>query len=213
MLIHLTNGISSSKFEGQENEWELSNLVQRGSKKTCEDFTNGVVFATKQYVVHIPNRLWKGDVFSFWDGFKTFFLSLFSIPKLLFGFPQSNYLSPKISREKTRITTLLNHLTDKSYQNSDNSFELKEFRSTDNMRIVIHNFKFIRDSLSVPYENFRKTWNLNEVDRRKEIMERLSEHFTDEKELAQEVRDEEERMLQEEIFRLVHSTLPSDDAR
>lgn len=206
--------VPSSKFQGQENEWELSNLVQRGSKKTCEDFTKSVVFATKQYVVHVPNRLWKGDVFSFWNGFKTFFLSLFSIPKLLFGFPQSNYFPPKMSKEKFRLSKLLNALTDKSYQNSDtNFFELKEFNSNDNMRIVIHNFKSIKNSLSGPYENLKRDWNLNMVERRRDIMAKLSEQYTDPKELSQEVRDEEERLFQEEIFRLIHATLPIEDAK
>lgn len=221
--------VKSSTFEGQENVWELSNLVQRGSKKTCEDFKDGVVFATKQYYVHIPNRLWKGNYFTFWDGFKNFFISLFHIPKLLFGFPQSYYSTPNISKERVRISKLLDELTQTSYQNAESYFaQQSEFRTlgkifdflslfkltfkVDDMRIVIHNFKFIRDTLSRPYDDLKKKWNLNSPDRRKELAERLSVNFSDTQELAQEVRDEEEKMFQEEIFKLIHTTLPTEEA-
>lgn len=205
----------SSEFEGQENTWELSNLVQRGSVKTCEDFKNGVVFTAKQYCVHIPNRLWKGDYFTFWDGFKTFFLSLFSIPKLLFGFPQSYLSAPKIERERIRLSKLIDILTEKSYQNGNSNIveEQNEIVTIDDMKIAIHNFKNIRDALAIPYENLKKNWSLNAPDRRSALVEKLSDNYSDDKELAQEVRDEEEKLFQEEVYKLIHNVLSPEEAK
>jgi hypothetical protein len=228
--------VPSVRFEGQSHVWELNNMVQRGSDHTRSDLRDGIVFGTKQIIVHVPDRLWKSEIFSTWSGLKAFGWGLLKVPILVLGFPFYFHSETYNNMDEIRRDVLMDLLRfpkNNSYQKILNNSEeteththfLKsrdEFLTVDGIKIIIHNLNKIRKELTdtdgdtgKSYELFNNNWNLNRVARREEL---LSDIMLEEgegiqlskEELAQKVRDLEEQMHQEQIYEWIHATLSDE---
>jgi hypothetical protein len=209
--------VPSERFAPQVHEWEVKNFFQKGVKDSVETFKNGIALCTQHFVIFIPNRLWRHDDFSFWAGLKSFVTGIGGIAVQLVGSVERKTVFPNESEKKIlRLETLLsNWLSDEIVVTTKDihSGQVKRISTFDGFHIstdLTFSDSEMRKKLMAPYQEFMKQWKLSEPQRRQNLAKELSSQFSSE-ELAQEVVNAEALLLQEEIFKIIHSTFPDED--
>ena len=212
--------VPSERFPSQYHEWDIHNFVQKGKKDTLETFQNGVSMSTKQFVIYIPNRLWRKEILNLWEGLKTFLWVFLAIPIQLFGWIQRINVNPSVFEKGTIREEILhdalfgNHdyLTTSRIVKQGNE-KILEVQTLDGFTISLKlaYFKPIRERLQEPYRKFINQWELNGPARRQALAKELSTtfHGISMRELSQEVVNEEAKRKQEAIYSLIHSVLNS----
>lgn len=207
--------VPSQRFPGQTHEWKIHTVLQKGKHATTETFKDGLVFSASQFVVFIPNRLWRGDTFSMWQGLKSIVVALVGIPVQLIGWIEKDTRKPSMARiEDIREDTILQALLGMSKKEFGDA-AMVEITTKDDVSIRFHTAKLepIRSKLTIPYTTFEKAWNDDQLARRQRLRETFADVNADVNELNQEIINQEAKDFQDAIFHLIHSTLEPDDAK
>ena len=204
--------VPSEQFAPHVHEWEVKNFFQKGVKDSVETLKNGLALSSEHFVIFVPNRLWRHEDFSFWVGLKSLFSGFLGVFVQLIGGIERKTIFPSESEKSTiRLDTLLsNLLTD------PDSVSSKDVQSGDVRRIctyegvtILTDLTFgdsLRNKLKEPYDKFMKQWDIDAPKRRQNIALDLSSKYSNQ-ELPQEVVNAEALILQEEIFKIIHTTL------
>lgn len=98
-------------FLGQQHEWEIHNFLQKGKEPTLETFRQGLVFSAEQFVIYIPDRIWRGEYVSLWKGIQSISSALLDLPVQLFGGNETRMSRSQSDRiEEIRKKVLLQSL-------------------------------------------------------------------------------------------------------
>lgn len=205
--------VPSEQFAPQLHVWEVKNFFQKGVKDSTDTFHNGIALCTQHFVIYIPNRLWRHEAFSFWAGLKSLITGVIGIAVQIIGSVERKTVFPHDSeKDAIRLDTLLgNWLSDPDSIKAKDVISGKVKRvSTFEGFTITTDLTFgdsdVRQKLKGPYEAFMKSWEIDAPQRRQKIAKELAGSYPSD-ELAQEVINAEALELQENIFKLIHSTL------
>ena len=207
--------VPSQRFEGQEHEWEIHNGLQKGKQPTLETFRDNFVFTANQFVIQVPNRLWRHETFSTWEGLKSIVLAILDLPVQIFGGMERRTQKPQ-NLQQMHIETLVQQLLDCTVEEfNDYSDDNVDVKTEDGftIRFATARKEPIRAQLSEPYAEFKKLWDSDQPRRRRQLREELAGTYPDQEELKQEVVNAEAKEFQEGIYELIHAVLSEDDAK
>src|SRR5205085_2934498 len=64
--------VESQEFPDQVYRWAINIGFQKGTDKIKDTLIKGIAFGTEQFIINIPNRIWKGHYISIWHSIKSF---------------------------------------------------------------------------------------------------------------------------------------------
>ena len=198
-----------SNFPGQVHTWKVSKILQKGTNKIKDDFKKGLARTGHQFIMSIPNRIYKGD-FSLKNGLKNTLESLLDVPRLFIGKSSSTkkYTANQLEKDLLdfRLENLLTRILE---QGGNNKFPLSEEIQ---LNIFICDEEEIRKKLQPSFEKFMQYWRNDKNKRIQHLTEKHKEKCNSKSEILQGVADEEAFILQTEIFRLISETLEPKEA-
>lgn len=135
--------VPSQDFPGQFYTWEINKGFQKGTTNIGNTFKDGIAFGTKQFLITIPNRVYKGTYITLWDSLKSIGTGLLRTALLPIGFLNSNktQVNSKQDLDNFRIEKLIDQLllngeTNEYYLENDITIRVLEPINLENLATV-----------------------------------------------------------------------------
>jgi len=148
---------------------EINNFFQKGTYHIGESFKDGIAFGTEMFVVHIPDRIWRGRYVSLLDSVKSFCIGLGRTITLPFGWVAREKLNvhSRSDMNTFRYDTLVSQIFD---PNSYDSSGKVLFETPGKLRVelVLKNEKDMLGSMKEDFDSYMKSVKTAQLEKRKE---------------------------------------------
>ena len=208
--------VPSEAVPGQNHEWQVSKLLQKGVKPTNEAFFDDWSVGCGQWIVSIPNRVYRGDYITIKDGLKNMGKSLLDIPILLFGWIAKNKKNSEHSIDQLMEQFVLHKLVEHILGDQTNVVPEDSYAVTSQgnveIKLVLDKKNQIVDKLANPVRDFNVQWQQSALERRQGLYNQLQESDLTEDKKITAVLEKENKLYQTEICRLIKTHLDGDDS-
>ncbi len=213
--------VPSTAFAGQlDHVWELSTLLQKGSRPSLERFLDALAAMATMLVVFVPNRLWRDNGgLNMAKGLKCALGALWRLPAEFIGYPMCHTVEPDEEVVRARLfCEVVLGITEADSLKRLMSTELDELvlsvptRDGVQLSLALSQSYPLIGRLEKPVRALATQWENDQPERRQRLMRELSLVYSGDA-LLQEVVDQEARDYQEQLLRVVHTTLGDADGR
>lgn len=204
--------VQSVDFQGQEHVWQISPILQKGTKNTQESFYDDLSVGCHQIIVSIPNRIYKGEYFTLLNGVKNIFKAIIDLPVLFVGWTEKRkkYADYEVKMKMEEFTINKFMETILSGANIPSNCYTIETLNGNSIHLILDKKIYIVEKLKLPFNEFKIYWEQTKLDRRKEILK--SFNFANDDENIKQSLIVENSLYKKEIDRLIRLNLDNDDA-